>query len=333
MPQHCKRNVNAPLRSNPAFLKRVFKLNPQYLILMLRFATLFSLFFLLFYSCQNGNHALFLRMNTTVHNGNMLPGYQVLENAGDFAATMVVGHNGIHPVHTRSVDVEANGTRFRLTLIDMDQDQRYDEVGTDYILLSPIGQDTVPISLGATNVGTLRQSTLIQVDRAFFLLGPVDYYGDAIELIPWERCPADALTARLQTRMKQLPVQTITGEETYLSFHDTDGKSTLLLIWNYHFPSPDLVKELQEKAGLWGENWQIVGINMHSSTTELSAYLEKYPLDFPNYIMSTKTCRVLDCHTLPPYAIVLDENGRILQQGLKDSGIRYWLQGLHAFNE
>ncbi len=300
---------------------------------MLRLSTLICLFFLLLISCQNGNRALFLRMDSMVHNGNFIPNYQLPEEPGNFAATMVVGHNGIHPVHTRSVDVEADGASFRLTLIDMDQDDRYDEVGTDYILLSPIGQDTVPISLGATNVGTLRKSTIIQVDRSFFLLGPVDYYGAAIELIPWERCPTDALTARWQTRMKQLPVKTISGEETYLSFNNTDGKSTLLLIWNYHFPSPDIVKELQDKAGLWGENWQIVGINMHSSTTELSTYLDESPLDFPNYIMSNKSCHVLDCHTLPPYAIVLDENGRILQQGLKDSGIRFWLQELHAFNE
>ena len=51
---------------------------------MLRLSTLICLFLLLLVSCQNGNRALFLRMDSMVHNGNFIPSYQVPEEPGGF---------------------------------------------------------------------------------------------------------------------------------------------------------------------------------------------------------------------------------------------------------
>ena len=290
----------------------------------------FLLFVLLIASsCQKGQGALILELDGFTHNSNFplnLDSFGPMEGM----QTYVIGHSGIQTVGTRSVDVDLPEARFRLTLIDMDQNQRYDEIGTDMVMLSPMGQDSVPINVGAENLGALRKSTIIRIDRAFYLLRILDDLGQTIELLPWERCPGRVLTAQLQTRMKQIPVHDAQGEDYYLDFRKTAGKSTLLVVWNYAFESQTFLTQLQEHKASWAANWEVISINMSDNPQQLKAFVDQYGIDFPTYLMSSRSCQVLDCHALPPYGIVLDANGVILQKGLKAPGLQGWLQQIIA---
>ncbi|MEL7249741.1 MAG: hypothetical protein AAFO03_15035 [Bacteroidota bacterium] len=290
----------------------------------MRLPPLFLLIVLLTsYACQRNNQHLFLRLDTQIYNSNFPLATSVSEEG--LVSTMMVGTQGIQKVATRSVDVDLPDGRFRFSLIDMNHNNRFGEVGVDLLVLSPFQQEVVPINLGTDNVGTLRPSNIIQVDRSFFLITNIDPTGETVELLAWERAPRNSVVANMQTRMKQIPVHNIAQEETHLSLRNENGKSTLLIVWNYQEGSTRLIRALQDKQEDWQEEWQVVGINMRDEATELQEFLEQTPLAFPTYLMSSQSCGVLDCHALPPYALLLDDKGRVIQQGIKAEGLWSWL--------
>mgnify|MGYP001795270035 CR=1 FL=1 len=293
----------------------------------MRFLTLIlSLALLSSFACQKNSQRLLLRFNTQIYNSN----FPLANRLGDDVrtTTMLVGPQGVQKVATRSVDVDIPTGQFRLSLIDMNQNNLFGEVGIDLVVLSPHQQESVPINLGTANVGILRPSNIIQVDRNFFLLRNIEPTGKAIELIVWERAPLNAVVASMQARMKQIPVHNTAQEETHLSLRNESGKSTLLIVWDYQDASTGFIRELQDQQANWRKDWQVISINMMDDPEALNHFLEQTPLGFPAYMMSNQSCRVLDCHALPPYAFFLDDKGRIFQQGIKAEGLRSWLAQL-----
>ena len=304
---------------------RVLKSNP--VADHMRFLPFFIItLFLAGFACQKNYQHLFLRLDTQIYNSN----FPVAEsfNQEGVATTMVIGTNGIQSVATRSVDVDTPNGRFRFSLVDMNQNNLFAEPGIDLLVLSPYQQQAVPINLGNVNVGLLRPSNIIQVDRHFYLVQDIDSGGQSVELVAWERAPRNTIVANLQTRMNQVPVHDLAQEDTYLPLRSESGKATLLLVWNYQESSLSLIRELEAQKQLWEEDWEVITVNMQDDPGVLTRTLEQMPLSFPTYLMSSKSCQVLDCHALPPYAILLDKQGRIIQQGVKAPGLWTWLDQL-----
>jgi len=269
-----------------------------------------------FGSCQREQPTIPLVLNQVIYNSYQRailgPNTLALKNN-----ETVIFDQDRKKVSTRSTDVKWEDTAFRLSLIDQDQDGRFDTPGVDLVVVSIYGQDTVALDLKSEHVGLLRSRTFIQVNRRCFLLAEISANGQQVALVPWENCTSDILTARTKTHLGKIPVRDLEGQDTFLVFPKTDTRQRLVIVWSMGTEDLELIDYLQQNQATRNTRFQIVGLNMADQPRKISAFLAASPLDFPVYLVTRKTCQSINCHALLPYAIWLDAMGEIVDVGLK----------------
>ncbi len=238
----------------------------------------------------------------------------------------VLYHNGVWRVDARSVDVEYGSTRFRLGMIDADQDGRFTTPGLDLLVLSVYGVDTAALDPYLPSIGLVQTKNFIQVDRSYFLLTDLDSTGQSISLIPWDRQPGEELTAQLRTSLGKIPVRTCTGEEVYLSTAAPSNKDRLILVWSYGPDRGELIREIAYYRKRWEDRVEVVSINMLDDHDRIQAFLSEHNIDLPCYLATSRTCQSLNCHALLPFAVVVDTYGRVLRSGMKTQAIMEYLE-------
>jgi hypothetical protein len=243
----------------------------------------------------------------------------------------VIYDQGRQKVSTRSADVDYLDVKFRISLIDTDQDGQFNTPGVDLVIVSVYGQDTVALDLREAHVGSLRQRTFVQVNRRFFLIDALDLAGGELTLIPWERPPSEALAASTKTHLAKFSVRNTAGEEEYLSWPKGD-RPRLLLFWNYSEEGKELVRAADQLQERWKKRLEVITFNMNDQLRELKTFQSANELDLPVYLVTSKTCRTINCHAHIPYGMLIDENGQILQSELRPAAIRSLLEGTSALS-
>jgi hypothetical protein len=277
---------------------------------------IFTTFCCGFGTCQREQPGIPLVLNQVIYNSyqRVILGANALALA---ANETVIFDQDRKKVSTRSTDVKVEGTAFRLSLIDKDQDGRFDTPGVDLVVVSIYGQDTVALDLQSAHVGVLRPQTFIQVNRRCFLLAEISASGQEVTLVPWENCSYDILAARTKTHLGKIPVRDLAGQDTFLVFPKTDTRQRLVIVWSMGTEDLELISYLQQNQAVWRTRFQIVGLNMVDQPRKINAFLAASPVDFPVYLVTRKTCETINCHALLPYAIWLDATGEIVDVGLK----------------
>ena len=142
----------------------------------------------------------------------------------------ILYNNGVQKVSTLAADIELENCRFRLSLIDGNQDGIYTSTEFDRIVLSPFGQDKVAIDLSRSCVGKMKERMFIQVDREWLLLSDIDTISKQMTITAWPNCPKSDRSAVLNTHWKPLEVRNGEGKLEYLNSDSGKHKKQLIIV-------------------------------------------------------------------------------------------------------
>lgn len=196
----------------------------------------------------------------------------------------------------------------------------------DQLLLSPYGQDSIPISLDQENIGPVTGSTVFRIDRSFYSLNSLDSSRQHIEVSRLNRRPKRPVTAELNTRFKKVPVKTLNGKDS-LILRDKD-RMTILYFWSLGVNAGESLIELNDTLRQLGTAApKVVAISRADSNTNLKAFAASHNLLLALYQSNGETCNGLHCHAALPYAVVVNEEGRIVTHHLKHSKLIEMLKG------
>lgn len=296
-----------------------------------------SLFLLLFLlalsiSCQRDNGKIGLRLDQPLKS-SFESSY--LASSSDAQAPLnpfetVVYDRGIARVNARSTDIDLGYTRFRLGMVDVDQDGRYSTPGKDLLVISFYGNDEVTLYSHLPSVGVFKSKNFIQIDRSCFLVTDIDSSGQSISLIPWDRCPSEKLTARLKTSMGKVPLKTWMGEDTFLSANPGSTKERLIILYSLASDEGALIRRLEAERAHWSDRIDVQIVSMLDDAKDLEEFLASFSTDIPLYRATAEHCQLLNCHTKLPFGMHLDGIGRIIKVGLDEEEI---LQNLALTDE
>lgn len=284
---------------------------------------LFLLLVVFCMSCQRDNSKIGLRLDQPLKS-NFESSY-LASSKGEQAPLnpfeTVVYDQGIARVNARSTDIDLGYTRFRLGMVDVDQDGRYSTPGTDLLVISFFGNDEVSLYSGLPSVGVFQSKNFIQIDRSCFLVTDIDSSGQSISLIPWDRCPSEQLTARLKTSMGKIPLKTWTGEDTFLSAVPGSTKERLIILYSLASDKGDLLRRLEANRSRWSDRVDVQIVSMLDDAKDLEHFLETFSSELPLYRATAEHCQLLNCHTKLPFGMHLDGIGRIVKVGLNEEDI------------
>lgn len=186
----------------------------------------------------------------------------------------------------------------------------------DQLLLSPYGQDSIPISPDQENVGPVTGSTVFRIDRSFYSLNSLDSSRQHIEVSRLPRRPKRPVTAQLNTRFKKVPVKTLNGKDS-LILRDKE-RMTILYFWSVGVNQGASLLELNEVLRQLGPAApKVVAISRADSNANLKAFQAEHQLTTPLYQSNGDTCSGLHCHAYLPYAVIVNEEGRIITHHLR----------------
>lgn len=228
----------------------------------------------------------------------------------------VLGVFGDQVINVRSADVEAAPElRFRLGLMDGNQDGRFHTIGLDRVVLSEYGRDTTALDVSLPNQGPLSARTFVQIDRHYFLLTEIDSLGRSVRLASWDGRPPVEPAARMKTFLTKVPVATLEGEPHFLALNQRP-RPTLLLLWSQGPDKGGLLTYLAENQAKWIDRFDIITVNALDDTERLQAFFSSLPCAFPTYRVTEQTCPALGCHAALPIAWLLAPDGAILRHRL-----------------
>lgn len=185
----------------------------------------------------------------------------------------------------------------------------------DQLILSPYGQDTIPISLDQENVGPVTNSTVFRINRNYYGLNSLDSTRQNIVIKKLQRRPRSRPNAEMDTRLKKVSVRPLATEATdEVRLGYAEGKMTLIYFWSLGLKEGAALLELSEKVAAMGEEApEVIAVSRADSKANLLAFCEQHPdLSFPIYQGTASTCSGLHCHAAVPYAVIVNPEGRIM---------------------
>ncbi len=135
-------------------------------------------------------------------------------------------------VSTHAADVEADGQAFRIAVVrplNNYYPHNSEPLPGNFLLLTPVGQDTSAFAVGQSNFGLIRDRTYFQINRKYYrLLEVADDYR-SIRFERTNRKPAGPVTASLITRFRRFPVLSLDGTDQEVDL--TPGRELMVFFW------------------------------------------------------------------------------------------------------
>lgn len=208
-------------------------------------------------------------------------------------------------------DVTVAGSRFRIGLIEArpDSSQTPPFAGAHYLFLHESGNDSLGLDPSLPNVGRLQTRTFFEVDRQRYLLTYADVAARRLSFRPVARDAAMRPVASLFTRLPRIPVSDAQGQSRFLD-PPAPGRRQLILLWSLGPDKGATIRRLRDAQDTLRQ-WDITLINLLDEPGRVARFLQEQCIDFPNFYANERTCSVLLCHSLLPFAILTDEQGRI----------------------
>jgi hypothetical protein len=131
--------------------------------------------------------------------------------------------------------------------------------------------------------------------------------------------------------LAKFSVRNTAGEEEYLSWSKGD-RPRLLIFWNYSEEGTEMMRTADRLQAEWRQHLEVITFSMNDQLSKLKEFQSANDLDLPIYLVTSKTCRTINCHAHIPYGMLIDENGRILQSELRQDSIEELLKGSSMFS-
>lgn len=276
--------------------------------------------FLLFSSCRSDVRTYDVPLDQ--------PLFNYTGNAGgeqDQGYTTMLVNDRAQRVWVRSADVNINGVRFRIGLIDTNKNGHFHERETDYIVLNDYQTHTARLASYLPHIGPIRKRTFFQIDRHFFEIILFDAWGRRIIIQPCLERPDEPVVAYLQTSFPKIPVETLDGQPTFLKRPSTDERPSLLLFWSTNSDKKLPLTQVNDYYQRLRERVSIYNISMLDHPDTLRRFLSTSAITLPTYRAGANTCRHWDCHTRLPYGMLFDDRGRVLERFMPPARVIAWL--------
>ncbi|MEM9836823.1 MAG: hypothetical protein AAF828_09995 [Bacteroidota bacterium] len=192
----------------------------------------------------------------------------------------------------------------------------FDPPQPDYLFLGSYGLDSIPVYIEQMGVGPVSRRTFFRVGREYFRLGSINEARDEITIEPIPRGFDIPIAASINLRYKRIPVRTITQKDS--SIIQQAGKELVVYFWGL---GPHQGTDLVELDSLVRnippeQRPQVVAINRADSQQNLEDFLAAHDLEVPVYKSVPNTCEGLNCLPRLPYALIVNAQGRIINQNL-----------------
>lgn len=241
------------------------------------------------------------------------------ESLPDSLPLMYYPGSGLVEVQIRGQDVALSpGDSFRIGIIHPIRPLFPDTSQTapvlpDLLLLSALGQDSLPLSFMGSSVGTIGRQTYFRVGRRHYHLSRVDSSRSQIQVRSLPAGSKRANVAAIELRFKPVQVKTL-GEENY-TLNRKEGKPLLLYFWSLGPQKGDDLRQLDSLYRLLPADspLEIVAINRGDQVANLLRFQEEARVEIPIYLSTPSSCEGLQCSASLPHAMLVNDKGRIEQ--------------------
>lgn len=273
--------------------------------------------FILLSTCRRGDGTATIILNKTTHNSYFNSDeHDLADNE------TIVFYEGLSKVSVIAADLELADLRFRITLIDANQDGLFNTTDLDMLVLSPYEQNSVAIDLTRVCVGRLKKNNYIKVNRTWFLLLEINNAGDKIKLVQLENPPSKEAVATYCTRWKPIDVINVKGEETYLKRTQNVSKKELILVSRMPPLGDPLLQLLDDNKEKWEKKYDLTILYMGGyDKTKTNALENTISFKYPAFFTVVSSCEVINCHATPPFAFLIGKDGTILKENFKEEEI------------
>jgi hypothetical protein len=121
------------------------------------------------------------------------------------------------------------------------------------------------------------------------------------------------LTAEMDAYYKQVPVKDLAGNPTTIK--RVNGKELALYFFHLGYYRGDDVRYIdslyQQLPAAEQDKLDIAFISRHSFQDSLSNFVDRENISLPVFQSSEKTCARMNCNPFLPYAMTVNERGRI----------------------
>ncbi len=221
------------------------------------------------------------------------------------------------PINLRAGDVSWDRKKFRIGLMDLNSNGIYNEVGIDKMVLCPNGVGGMILSSSGSKFdGYLRYRTFFKVDRDRYELIEIDPGGEQLTIQKVPDHTVVSAAASFYTFLPNILVEDTTGVRIPLRSCRPENESLEIFIWSLGPHQGAIIKELNERYVKEGP-FNIVGINMLDTKERVKTFVRNNNIKIPCYFAIEDTCEELGCFAALPFALRIDDRGRIVEHGIR----------------
>lgn len=208
-------------------------------------------------------------------------------------------------------DVVYRKSKFRIALVDYNNNGKFDDSGVDKFLLEKYGCDsTILIYPRVPHLAPLQTYTQFRIDRQFFEIGHIDAKGRYLEVYPVSR--SDLLQPVVfNTRLPNIKLKDEQGSQTRLSDLQKKGKPLVIILWqNRHHIWDNKVEEILNFYQQNPEAVALAAVHIPSNRRlQLKSIHNWLKGRMPIYWGEAQHPRELNCGEQYPGIVVFDAEG------------------------
>ena len=224
----------------------------------------------------------------------------------------------IKAVSVRSADVETSRSKFRIALMDANQDGTYNQIGVDYLILSQFERDTIFMSVNSRQIVPIEKSTIFQVDKDYYQILYFDTKGLKIKFRRLASSEWDTPITGLTTSLPKFMVEDHEGEEIGLWKVKEKDKPLIIINWDYvnHRLDPK-VQEINKLYLKIKDRYSVIGVNHWRDREDFLIFEQMNDIPFSTYHVKDKFYTYLiDSSHSRMLVSLFDKDHHILENGL-----------------
>ena len=226
--------------------------------------------------------------------------------------------NAFYTVNLRAGDVNWDRKKFRVGLIDRNDNGIYNEAGVDKLILCPYGSASTIISSSSSKFEAyLQPRTCFRVNRDIYEIFSIDESGTQIGMRKTDPREGLVESASINTFLPNVLVEDLEGKRVPLRKSRPPGEQLYILFWSLGPDRGELLLELDREYKS-GSGFNIVAINMLDKKTSVVSFIEQHNVEIPCYFAVEDTCAELGCFAALPFGIWVDEQGNITEHGIRN---------------
>lgn len=225
-------------------------------------------------------------------------------------------------------DVKLGDFSCRIGLYDQNQNQRFDDIGEDILLLAPFGAQQVTLFPHAT-AEYLKEDFVLNIRGTYWELVGLDSAGRWLELREKKDQPARA-DVQFTDVLPDLPLTMLSGDTTH--YHDflEKGKWLYVEVWSswhqYSFESTPILKKTFHKHK---DKLNVLSL-IYNEVDYDRVYRnnKKHGVDWPQAIYSLEAGSALLHLGWVPYGVLFSDEGKMIKSGLRPHELDAFLEEL-----